>query len=90
MRRADRLFQLVQHLRNRRAATGQQLADQLGVSKRTVSRFAEKRVSDTGSTARTNYRPSPSPARNSRAWSSAHVSLPRGATQTSRRRSAAR
>ena len=38
MRRADRLFQLVQHLRTRRAVTGQQLADKLGVSKRTVYR----------------------------------------------------
>ncbi len=38
MRRADRLFQLVQLLRSRRTATGQQLADELGVSKRTVYR----------------------------------------------------
>jgi predicted DNA-binding transcriptional regulator YafY len=38
MRRADRLFQLVQVLRTRRAATGQQLADSLRVSKRTVYR----------------------------------------------------
>lgn len=38
MRRADRLFQLVQFLRARRFATGQQLADELGVSKRTVYR----------------------------------------------------
>lgn len=38
MRRADRLFQLVQVLRSRRTATGQQLADELGVSKRTVYR----------------------------------------------------
>jgi predicted DNA-binding transcriptional regulator YafY len=38
MRRADRLFQLVQLLRARRFATGQQLADELGVSKRTVYR----------------------------------------------------
>ncbi len=38
MRRADRLFQLVQVLRARRFATGQQIADELGVSKRTVYR----------------------------------------------------
>lgn len=38
MRRADRLFQLVQVLRSRRFATGQQIADELGVSKRTVYR----------------------------------------------------
>lgn len=38
MRRADRLFQLVQILRTRRFATGQQLADALQVSKRTVYR----------------------------------------------------
>jgi len=38
VRRADRLFQLVQLLRARRFATGQQLADELGVSKRTVYR----------------------------------------------------
>ena len=38
MRRADRLFQLVQLLRSRRFATGQQLADELRVSKRTVYR----------------------------------------------------
>jgi predicted DNA-binding transcriptional regulator YafY len=38
MRRADRLFQLVQLLRARRFATGQQLANELGVSKRTVYR----------------------------------------------------
>lgn len=38
MRRADRLFQLVQLLRTRRTATGQQLADELRVSKRTVYR----------------------------------------------------
>ena len=36
MRRADRLFQLVQLLRTRRFATGAQLAFELGVSKRTV------------------------------------------------------
>lgn len=38
MRRADRLFQLVQLLRLRRAATGRELADELGVSLRTVYR----------------------------------------------------
>lgn len=38
MRRADRLFQLAQLLRVRRQATGQDLADQLGVSLRTVYR----------------------------------------------------
>ncbi len=38
MRRADRLFQLVQFLRTRRAATGQQIADALRVSLRTVYR----------------------------------------------------
>jgi len=38
MRRADRLFQLVRLLRVRGFATGQELADELGVSKRTVYR----------------------------------------------------
>lgn len=38
MRRADRLFQLVQILRNRRFATAEQLADELRVSTRTVYR----------------------------------------------------
>jgi len=38
MRRADRLFQLVHHLRARRFATGDQLARELGVSTRTVYR----------------------------------------------------
>lgn len=38
MRRADRLFQLVHALRNRRFATGEQLAEALGVSLRTVYR----------------------------------------------------
>jgi len=38
MRRADRLFQLVQVLRSRRFATGDQLAAELGVSRRTVYR----------------------------------------------------
>jgi len=38
MRRADRLFQLVQTLRTRRFATGEELAEALGVSKRTVYR----------------------------------------------------
>ncbi len=38
MRRADRLFRLVQLLRARRFATGYQIADELGVSKRTIYR----------------------------------------------------
>ena len=38
MRRADRLFQLVHVLRSRRAATGAALAQELGVSTRTVYR----------------------------------------------------
>jgi predicted DNA-binding transcriptional regulator YafY len=38
MRRADRLFRLVQVLRARRFATGAELASELGVSKRTVYR----------------------------------------------------
>ena len=38
MRRADRLFRLVQVLRSRRFATGAELAVELGVSKRTVYR----------------------------------------------------
>lgn len=38
MRRADRLFQLIQSLRSRRFATGQELADTLGISKRTLYR----------------------------------------------------
>lgn len=38
MRRSDRLFQIVRFLRARRFATGQQIADDLGVSKRTVYR----------------------------------------------------
>ncbi len=38
MRRADRLFQLVQLLRSRRFATSEQLAGELGVSRRTVYR----------------------------------------------------
>lgn len=38
MRRADRLFQLVQFLRTHRAATGKQIADELRVSVRTVYR----------------------------------------------------
>ena len=38
MRRADRLFQLIQALRTRRFATGAQLAEVLGVSKRTLYR----------------------------------------------------
>jgi predicted DNA-binding transcriptional regulator YafY len=38
MRRADRLFQIVQHLRGRRLTTARQLADKLAVSERTVYR----------------------------------------------------
>lgn len=38
MRRADRLFQIVQHLRARRLTTAGHLARQLGVSERTVYR----------------------------------------------------
>ena len=38
MRRADRLFQLVQVLRGRRLSTARQLAARLGVSERTVYR----------------------------------------------------
>ncbi len=38
MRRADRLFQIVQHLRGRRLTTAAQLADWLEVSERTVYR----------------------------------------------------
>jgi len=38
MRRADRLFQIVQHLRGRRLTTAAQLADWLRVSERTVYR----------------------------------------------------
>ena len=38
MRRADRLFQIVQHLRGRRLTTARQLADKLVVSERTVYR----------------------------------------------------
>lgn len=38
MRRADRLFRLVQYLRGRRAATGLEIAEELDVSVRTVYR----------------------------------------------------
>jgi predicted DNA-binding transcriptional regulator YafY len=38
MRRADRLFQIVQHLRGRRLTTARQLADKLAVSERTIYR----------------------------------------------------
>lgn len=38
MRRADRLFQIVQTLRRRRVTTARQLADQLEVSERTIYR----------------------------------------------------
>ncbi len=38
MRRADRLFQIVQHLRARRLTTAAQLAEFLGVSERTIYR----------------------------------------------------
>lgn len=38
MRRADRLFQLIEHLRGRRTLTARQLAERLHVSERTVYR----------------------------------------------------
>jgi predicted DNA-binding transcriptional regulator YafY len=38
MRRADRLFQIVQHLRARRLTTAAQLAEFLGISERTIYR----------------------------------------------------
>lgn len=38
MRRADRLFQIVQQLRGRRLTTARHLADKLGVSERTIYR----------------------------------------------------
>ncbi|MCB9744809.1 MAG: YafY family transcriptional regulator [Alphaproteobacteria bacterium] len=38
MRRADRLFRIVQLLRSRRLVTAEQLAEELGVSKRTIYR----------------------------------------------------
>ena len=38
MRRADRLFQIVQHLRGGRLVTAQKLADRLEVSQRTIYR----------------------------------------------------
>ena len=38
MRRADRLFQIVQHLRARRLTTAARLAELLGVSERTIYR----------------------------------------------------
>jgi len=38
MRRADRLFQIIQHLRARRLTTARQLADWLSVSERTIYR----------------------------------------------------
>ena len=38
MRRADRLFRIVQHLRGRRLTTAAFLAERLGVSLRTVYR----------------------------------------------------
>lgn len=38
MRRADRLFQIVQYLRNRKLTTARWLAEKLGVSERTVYR----------------------------------------------------
>ncbi len=45
MRRADRLFQLVQRLRRRRAVTAAQLAETLGVTVRTVYRDVRDLVS---------------------------------------------
>lgn len=44
MRRADRLFQLVQRLRRRRAVTAAQLAEALGVTVRTVYRDVQDLV----------------------------------------------
>jgi len=41
MRRADRLFQLIQHLRHDRAVTAKYLAEQLEVSERTVYRYVQ-------------------------------------------------
>ena len=38
MRRADRLFQIIQHLRGRRLTTARQLAERLEVSERTIYR----------------------------------------------------
>ncbi|WP_242632771.1 helix-turn-helix transcriptional regulator [Thiothrix fructosivorans] len=38
MRRADRLFQLVQILRNKRLVTARELAERLEVSERTIYR----------------------------------------------------
>ena len=38
MRRADRLFQLVQILRNKRLVTARELAERLDVSERTIYR----------------------------------------------------
>src|SRR5262249_35824808 len=38
MRRADRLFQIVQQLRRRRVTTAARLAEELGVSERTIYR----------------------------------------------------
>ena len=38
MRRADRLFQIVQHLRGGRLVTARQLAERLEVSERTIYR----------------------------------------------------
>ena len=38
MRRADRLFQIVQHLRGGRLVTAHQLAEKLEVSERTIYR----------------------------------------------------
>lgn len=44
MRRADRLFQLIQRLRRRRAVTAAQLAEALGVTARTVYRDVQDLV----------------------------------------------
>ena len=42
MRRADRLFQIVRMLRSRPVTTGGRLAEDLGVSKRTIYRDVQE------------------------------------------------
>jgi predicted DNA-binding transcriptional regulator YafY len=55
MRRADRLFQIVQHLRARRLTTAAHLADFLAVSERTIYRDVRDLVAlDTASTGPSN------------------------------------
>lgn len=43
MRRADRLFKIVQYLRGRRLTTAAQLGARLEVSERSIYRFVEER-----------------------------------------------